>query len=100
MLLILFIETILLCKNCIFKLKINYLLFLAFIKDYDNAISCYYNWLKRETLPVDYALRVISLYDSALKGMSSYLVASITKFDVFLIIVSIILSIQVKKFEN
>lgn len=65
------------------------------MKDYDLAILYYYNWLKRETLSTDHALRVISLYESALNGMRDYLVRSVAKFDIFLIIVSIILSIQV-----
>lgn len=69
--------------------------FLAFMKDYEHAVLYYYDWLKKETAPVDHALRVISLYESALNGMSNYLVGSIAKFDVFLIIVSIVLSVQV-----
>lgn len=72
-----------------------FLLFSAFMKDYDQAMLYYYNWLKRGTTSLDHALRVISLYDSALKGMSNYLIGSTAKFDVFLIIVSIILSVQV-----
>lgn len=65
------------------------------MKDYNHATLYYYNWLKRETLSVDHALRVISLYESALNGMRNYLVGSVAKFDIFLIIVSIILSLQV-----
>lgn len=65
------------------------------MKDYEHAMLYYYDWLKKETASVDHALRVISLYESALNGMSNYLVGSIAKFDVFLIIVSIVLSVQV-----
>ncbi|XP_001947092.2 GPI ethanolamine phosphate transferase 2 isoform X1 [Acyrthosiphon pisum] len=67
----------------------------AFMKDYDNAILYYYDWLKRETISINQAHSVISLYESALSGMSNYIIGSIAKFDVFLIIVSIVLSIQV-----
>lgn len=66
----------------------------AFMEDYNHAMLYYYNWLKRETLSVDHALRVISLYESALNGMRNFLVESVAKFDIFLIIVSIILSLQ------
>lgn len=65
------------------------------MKDYDRAILSYYDWLKKETASVDQALHIISLYESVLNGMSNYLVESIANFDVFLIIVSIVLSIQV-----
>jgi len=69
---------------------------LAFMKDYDHAMIYYYDWLKRETASINQAYRIISLYESALSGMSNYIIGSIAKFDVFLIIVSIVLSIQVK----
>lgn len=65
------------------------------MKDYEHAMLYYYDWLKNETVSVDHALHIVSLYESALNGMSNYLVGSIAKFDVFLIIVSIVLSIQV-----
>jgi hypothetical protein len=65
------------------------------MKDFNHAIFSYYDWLKKENASIDQALHIISLYESALNGMSNYLVKSIAKFDVFLIIVSIILSIQV-----
>ncbi|XP_025410553.1 GPI ethanolamine phosphate transferase 2-like isoform X2 [Sipha flava] len=67
----------------------------GFMKDFNHAIFSYYDWLKKENASIDQALHIISLYESALNGMSNYLVKSIAKFDVFLIIVSIILSIQV-----
>lgn len=70
---------------------------LAFIKDYDLAMLYYYDWLKKEPISISQAHRVISLYESALSGMSNYLIGSIAKFDIFLIIVSIVLSIQVHK---
>lgn len=66
------------------------------MKDYNDAILYYYDWLKRETTSIDQTHRVISLYESALSGMSNYIIGSIAKFDVFLIIVSIVLSIQVQ----
>lgn len=65
------------------------------MKNYDHATLHYYNWLKRETVSIDHALHVISLYESALSGMGNYLVESITKFDLFLIVVSIVISMQV-----
>lgn len=68
------------------------------MKDYNNAILFYYDWLKRETTSIDQTHHVISLYESALSGMSNYIIGSIAKFDVFLIIVSIVLSIQVQIF--
>lgn len=71
--------------------------FLAFMKDYNQAIMYYYNWLKNKNLTIDHALNIISLYESALNGMSHYLIKLIAKVDVFLIIVSIILSIQARK---
>ncbi|VVC29976.1 Hypothetical protein CINCED_3A001194 [Cinara cedri] len=66
-----------------------------FMEDYNNAILYYYNWLKKESKSIDDVLHLISLYESVLSDMSNYLVGSIAKFDVFLIIVSIVLSIQV-----
>lgn len=66
------------------------------MKDYNHAILYYYDWLKRETTSINHAHRVISLYESALSGMSNYIIGSIAKFDLFLIIVSIVLSIQVQ----
>lgn len=63
--------------------------------DYDRAILYYYNWLRKKTSSIDEALHIISLYKSALSGMSNYLVGSLVKFDVFLIIVAIVLSVQV-----
>jgi len=68
------------------------------MKDYNNAILYYYDWLKRKTTLINQAHRVISLYESALSGMSNYIIGSIAKFDMFLIIVSILLSIQVQIF--
>lgn len=65
------------------------------MKDYNNVIWYYYNWLKRKNAPVDHALHIISMYESVLNSMSKYLIKSVAKFDVFLIIVSIILSTQV-----
>lgn len=65
------------------------------MNDYDHATLYYYNWLKRETVSIDHALQIISLYKSALSGMGDYLVESITKFDLFLIVVSIVISMQV-----
>lgn len=65
------------------------------MKDYDLATLYYYNWLKRENVSIDHALHVISLYESALSSMGDYLVESITKFDLFLIVVSIVISMQV-----
>ncbi|XP_027844356.2 GPI ethanolamine phosphate transferase 2 [Aphis gossypii] len=67
----------------------------AFMDDYDHAVLYYYEWLKRETVSIKQAHRVISLYESAMNGMRNYIIGSIAKFDVFLIIVSIVLSIQV-----
>lgn len=67
------------------------------MKHYDHATFYYYNWLKEKAGTTDQALHIISLYESALSGMSNYLIGSIAKFDVFLIIVSIILTIQVCK---
>jgi len=66
------------------------------MKDYDHAMIYYYDWLKRKTASINQAHRVISLYESALNGMSNHIIGSIAKFDVFLIIVSIVLSVQVK----
>lgn len=71
------------------------LLSIDFMDNYNNATLCYYNWLKKESKSVDDVLHLISLYESVLSDMSNYLVGSIAKFDVFLIIVSIVLSIQV-----
>ncbi|KAE9541089.1 hypothetical protein AGLY_004334 [Aphis glycines] len=71
------------------------LLYKAFMDDYDHAVLYYYEWLKRETVSIKQAHRVISLYESAMNGMRNYIIGSIAKFDVFLIIVSIVLSIQV-----
>jgi len=67
------------------------------MKDYDHAILYYYDWLKRETASINQAHRIISLYESALSGMSNFVIGSIAKFDIFLIIVSIVLSLQVNK---
>lgn len=66
------------------------------MKDYDYATWYYYNWLKRKNVPIDHTLRVISLYESILNRLSKYLVGSVAKFDVFLIIVSIVLTTQVQ----
>lgn len=65
------------------------------MKDYNNATWYYYSWLKRKNAPIDHAHHVISLYESVLNSMSKYLIESVAKFDVFLIIVSVILSTQV-----
>jgi len=65
------------------------------MKDYDYATWHYYNWLKKKNVPIDHTLRVISLYESILNRISKYLVESVAKFDVFLIIVSVVLSTQV-----
>lgn len=65
------------------------------MKHYNDAILSYYDWLKKETTSVDLALHIISMYETVLSGMSKYLIESTAKFDVFLIIVSIVLSLQV-----
>lgn len=65
------------------------------MNNYEHAMSYYYNWLKGDSKSNDHALQVISLYESVLKDMSNYLVESVAKFDVFLIIISIVLSVQV-----
>jgi len=83
------------CTNMYYLSVIFY--HLAFMDDYDHAVLYYYEWLKRETVSIKQAHRVISLYESAMNGMRNYIIGSIAKFDVFLIIVSIVLSIQVHK---
>lgn len=65
------------------------------MKDYDHAMSYYYDWLKGDSKSNDHALQVILLYESVLKNMRNYLIGSIAKFDIFLIIISIVLSVQV-----
>lgn len=69
--------------------------FIDLMEDYNHATMYYYNWLMKESKSIDDAFHLISLYKSVLSDMSNYLVGSIAKFDIFLIIVSIVLSIQV-----
>ncbi|XP_050441011.1 GPI ethanolamine phosphate transferase 2 isoform X2 [Adelges cooleyi] len=66
-----------------------------FIKAYNKATMQYYNWLKEEATSHDHALQIIDLYDYALSGMRTYLVDSVGKFDLFLVISSITLIGQV-----
>lgn len=65
------------------------------MEDYNYAILYYYNWLRKESKSINDSLYLISLYESVLSDMSNYLIGSIAKFDIFLIIVSIVLTIQV-----
>ncbi|XP_050524039.1 GPI ethanolamine phosphate transferase 2 [Daktulosphaira vitifoliae] len=66
-----------------------------FILAYNKANLNYYKWLKGELKSDDEAKYTINLYNFALNGMRNYLIGSVSKYDVCLLIISMILISQI-----